>query len=130
MRKIDFINRPLALAEPVPFTVPILMTTSLTLALLMYPWPPPETASYESDPRIAEVDAHLSGVDRLIPAFKQMHPMGAGLPQECAVLTSHDFASIAYGNRLLAARGEAFIAKLDHRHFSYTDSRNPKPIWL
>jgi hypothetical protein len=31
MRKIDFINSPLALAEPVPLTVPILITTSLTL---------------------------------------------------------------------------------------------------
>ena len=31
MRNIAFINRPLALADPVPLTVAILMTTSLTV---------------------------------------------------------------------------------------------------
>jgi hypothetical protein len=32
MRKMDFINKPLALAEPVPLTVAILTTTSFTVA--------------------------------------------------------------------------------------------------
>jgi hypothetical protein len=59
-------------------------------------WPPPERATYETDPRIEKVDKHLDGVDRIIPNFKQMHPMGARLPQECAAITAHDFATMIH----------------------------------
>jgi hypothetical protein len=60
------------------------------------PWPPPERATYETDPRIAQVERHFEGVDKLIPGFKRMHPMGARLPQECVALTAHDFATMIY----------------------------------
>jgi hypothetical protein len=61
---------------------------------VQHPWPPPEAATYETDPRIADVDAHLAGVDRILPDFKKIHPMGARLPQECVALTAHDFATM------------------------------------
>jgi hypothetical protein len=61
-----------------------------------YPLPPPETATYRSDPRIAKVQADLDKVDRLLPDFKSMHPMGAERAQECVAITSHDFASMIY----------------------------------
>jgi hypothetical protein len=60
------------------------------------PCPPPERETYETDPRIAEVDAQLAQTDWLIPDFKKMHPMGARLPQECVAITSHDFASMEF----------------------------------
>ena len=62
----------------------------------MYPAPPPERATFDTDPRIAQVDKHLAGVDRLIPDFKSIHPMGARLPQECVALTAYDFASLQF----------------------------------
>ncbi len=61
-----------------------------------HPVPPPETATYETDPRIAEVDATLEGVDLVLPGFRQMHPMGAQLPQECVRITSSDFRSMIF----------------------------------
>ncbi|MEM1114420.1 MAG: sulfotransferase [Pseudomonadota bacterium] len=61
-----------------------------------YPLPPPETASYDSDPRIAQVDKDLDRVDSLIPEFKTMHPMGAQRAQECVALTSIDLTSMIY----------------------------------
>ena len=61
-----------------------------------HPFPPPETASYRSDPRIAQVDAELARVDRLLPEFRNMHPMGAELPQECVGLFAHDFVSMIF----------------------------------
>jgi hypothetical protein len=61
---------------------------------VQFPWPPPEAATYETDPRIAAVDTHLAGVDRILPDFKKIHPMGARLPQECVALTAHDFATL------------------------------------
>ncbi|MCR9105958.1 MAG: sulfotransferase [Gammaproteobacteria bacterium] len=61
-----------------------------------YPLPPPESASYNTDPRIAKVQADLDRVDTLIPEFKRMHPMGAQRAQECVSLTSHDFTSMIF----------------------------------
>ncbi len=63
---------------------------------VMHPWPPPERATYENDPRIARVEHHFGGVDKLIPGFKSMHPMGAQLPQECVAITQHEFATLLY----------------------------------
>jgi hypothetical protein len=62
------------------------------------PSPPPERATYASDPRIAKSDAQLAGVDKLIPGFRAMHPMGARLAQECVVLTMHSMATPIFHN--------------------------------
>lgn len=58
--------------------------------------PPPERETYETDARIAEVDAKYARTDRLIPDFKKMHPLGALLPQECVMMMAHDFASLYF----------------------------------
>ncbi len=63
---------------------------------VMHPWPPPERATFTTDRRIAKVDQHFSGIDRLLPDFKSIHPMGATLPQECVALTAHDFATMIH----------------------------------
>lgn len=62
------------------------------------PSPPPDLGSHESDPRIARSEAQLAGVDKLIPGFRAMHPMGARLAQECVVLTQHSIASAIFHN--------------------------------
>jgi hypothetical protein len=63
---------------------------------VMWPWPFPEAASYEVDPRIARADRYLAATDQLIPGFKKMHRMGAELPQECCMLMNHDFMSMQF----------------------------------
>lgn len=60
------------------------------------PTPPPETASYASDPRIRECNESLAGTDRLIPGFRKMHRMDAQLPQEDVSMTSLEFTSMLY----------------------------------
>lgn len=60
------------------------------------PFPPPESATYASDPRIAQTNKTLGKTDSLIPDFKRMHPMGAELPQECVRITAMDFASMIF----------------------------------
>ena len=59
-----------------------------------FPCPPPETATFHSDPRICAMDTELAQMDSLIPEFKKMHPQGAELPQECLNMTTHEFKSI------------------------------------
>ncbi|MAT94622.1 MAG: sulfotransferase [Halioglobus sp.] len=61
-----------------------------------YPLPPPQSASYDSDPRIARCQADLDRVDQFIPEFKQMHPMGAQRAQECVAFMSLDITSMIF----------------------------------
>ena len=63
------------------------------------PWPPPETATYETDPRIGEVQASLEAADILIPGFMAMHAMGAQLGQECVRITGGEFRSMIFSTQ-------------------------------
>lgn len=63
---------------------------------VMRPSPPPETASYRSDPRIARSRRDLSCVNVLMPGFSKCHAIEARLPQECIALTDHSFLSYVF----------------------------------
>lgn len=63
------------------------------------PWPPPQTATYDTDPRIAEVDANLANTELLIPGFLGMHDLGARLGQECVRITAGDFRSMIFSTQ-------------------------------
>ena len=80
-----------------------------------YPLPPPETATYRTDPRIARVQADLDRVDWLLPDFKQMHPMGAERAQECVAITSHDFASMIYQTQFEVSTYDRWVLTHDMR---------------
>ncbi len=60
------------------------------------PCPPPETATYDTDPRIDEVEAMYAGTELLIPGFRAMHPLGPRLAQECVRITGGEFASLIF----------------------------------
>jgi hypothetical protein len=106
---------------------------------LAVPYPPPEREHADDDPRIAALDAELSGVDRLMPEFKKMHPMGARLPQECVAITSHEFASMvhqtAYGvpsyARWLQDEADLGPVYAAHRRFlQFLQWRWPAKRWM
>jgi Sulfotransferase family len=99
-----------------------------------HPVPPPETTSFDTDPRIDQVDAVLAGVDLLMPGFRTMHPMGARLAQECVSITASDFRSVifptqyhvpSYG-RWVMYEAEMAPAYRWHRQFlQHLQSRHP-----
>jgi hypothetical protein len=60
------------------------------------PVPAPEPATYDSDPRIAQVQANYDMVDMLIPGFSAFHEVGATLGQECVRITAGDFRSMIF----------------------------------
>lgn len=60
------------------------------------PLPPPEPATYDTDPRIAEVQSRFGMADVLIPGFTDFHPIGALLAQECVRMTAGDFRSMMF----------------------------------
>ena len=103
------------------------------------PMPPPETATYDTDPRIDEVQANLDMADSLIPGFTTFHPMGARLGQECVRITGGDFRSMIFPtqyrvptyNRWLLHEADLAPAYRWHRQYlQHLQSRHPAPQWL
>ena len=105
---------------------------------VMHVHPAPERATYATDPRIAAVEKRLAGVDRLIPGFKAMHPMGAELPQECVALTAHDFASMLFPSTHTVPSYQAWLDQADlrwvyashRRQLQYLQWRCPAERWV
>lgn len=103
------------------------------------PLPPPETATRDADPRIAEVDAVLSMADSLIPGFTSFHPMGARLAQECVRITGGDFRSMifpcqyrvrSYDRWLLHDADLAPAYRWHRQYLQHLQSADPAPQWL
>jgi hypothetical protein len=103
------------------------------------PVPPPETATYDTDPRIEEVDATLAMVDTVLPDFRAMHPMGARLAQECVRITASDFRSMifptqyrvpSYGRWLLHDADMTSAYRWHRRFLQHLQSRHPATRWV
>jgi hypothetical protein len=103
------------------------------------PCPPPEPATFESDPRIAEVQAAIDLVDSLMPGFTAFHPMGARLAQECVRMTGGDFRSMIFVtqyrvpnyNRWLLHEADMAPAYRWHRQYlQHLQARRPARRWL
>ncbi len=60
---------------------------------LMYSCPPPETASYKTDPRIEQVRREITVMAEADAAFPQMHDLAADMPTECIYIFAHEFRS-------------------------------------
>lgn len=53
---------------------------------LLNPSPPPETATYRTDPRIALAHAQVESLNASAPGMRVRHPIDALLPEECGRL--------------------------------------------
>jgi hypothetical protein len=102
------------------------------------PVPPAQTATYDTDPRIDEVQATLDMADSLIPGFTQFHEIGARLGQECVRMTAGDFRSMIFSiqyrvptyNRWLLHEADLAPAYRWHRRYlQHLQSEHPGQ-WL
>lgn len=66
---------------------------------VMFPSPPPQRATYRTDPRIAQCEAIFPAIEAMIPGFKAMHPMGALLSQECVTLMGDTLCTPLFHNQ-------------------------------
>jgi hypothetical protein len=64
-----------------------------------YPSPPPQTATFETDPRIAKTEAGFPPMDVRREKFKAMHPTGAQLSQECVVMMGDTMSTPLFHNQ-------------------------------
>ncbi|MDY0065670.1 MAG: sulfotransferase [Steroidobacteraceae bacterium] len=101
--------------------------------------PPPDRATYETDPRIAICEQHFEQTSRaLIPEFQALHEMGAHLAQECLMLNAFDFKSIIFANQFRIPSYQSWVESSDQtsvyrthkRQLQYMQWRNPRERWV
>lgn len=60
---------------------------------VLFPCPPPEPATYATDPRIDRAHALVTQWNRVVPEFATMHEMGGRIPAECGLIMAGSFIS-------------------------------------
>lgn len=103
------------------------------------PVPAPRTATYDTDPRIAEVQAGFDLVESIIPGFTAFHELGAQLAQEDVRIFTSDFRSMQHSlqfevptyNRWLLHEADMAPAYRWHRRFlQHLQSEHMADRWL
>jgi hypothetical protein len=80
---------------------------------LRSPSPPPDRATYDTDPRIARAARDIRWFLRLAPRFKAIHPVGALLPEECVVILSHSFLSFQFSSTWFVPSYQSWLDQAD-----------------
>jgi hypothetical protein len=83
---------------------------------ITYPSPPPQTATFETDPRIAETEAGFPPMDFRREKFKAMHPMGAELSQECVVIMGDTMCTPLFHNQFRVTSYQDWVDMADFSH--------------
>jgi Sulfotransferase family len=76
-------------------------------------YPPP--AQGETRRRIERTERDLKWFDRLVPAFRPIHPLSAELPQECVAIMSHCFMSQEFDTMFDLPEYELWLEEQDQR---------------
>lgn len=104
-----------------------------------YMSPPPEAATYETDPRIADCEAHLARTaGQLIPEYQAIHEMGAQLAQECLMLNAFDFKTQIFANQFWTPTYQRWVEndsnlsvyRTHKRQLQYMQWKNPRARWV
>jgi hypothetical protein len=81
-----------------------------------YPSPPPQTATFETDPRIAKTEAGFPPMDVRREMFKAMHPTGAQLSQECVVMMGDTMSTPLFHNQFRVPTYQDWVDTADRSH--------------
>jgi Sulfotransferase family len=105
----------------------------------MFPCPPPEQATYRTDPRIAQADLRVKQVNRVTPTMAAMHEWKGDLPQECNVIMAINFIAPAWLTLIAQVSSyAAYIATQDvtlgiryhQRILKLLQWKNPRQRWV
>ena len=79
----------------------------------MYPSPPPETATFRTDPRIEKADREIRIMDEIVPSFPSMHENAGDLPTECIFLLAQEFATDMFSGAFEIPSYSAWMSTTD-----------------
>jgi hypothetical protein len=105
---------------------------------VMFPCPPPEAATHDTDPRIARAEHLLGQWNRVAPTFASMHELGARVPNECKVAMNCTFVSDNLTGIFQVPSYYQWLCSAD-QHYPYAwykrllkllQWRNPRRHWL
>lgn len=105
---------------------------------MMFPYPPPERATYETDPRIERCQNLVTQWGRVTPTYRAMHEMGANIPNECILAYACTFLSeyltalfqVPTYYQYLAASDMTPVYRYYKRMLKMLQWRNPRRHWL
>lgn len=100
--------------------------------------PPPNAASYATDPRRERIHALVTQWSRVVPEFATMHEMGGHIPAECGMLWANTFISDHIAALYQIPSYHAWYANTDltpvyawqRRMLQLLQWRNPRQHWL
>lgn len=103
------------------------------------PIPPPQTATYDTDPRIEASEAASGMLESIVPGFQAIHPSGALRAQECVSITAGDFRSLqwptvfrvpSYARWLLYEADLSSAYRYHHQFLQVLQSEHSSDRWL
>jgi len=77
------------------------------------PFPPPESATYNTDPRIAEADRQIRLWCEIVPEYDQMHELGGAIPVEDVQVMGASFVSDEWMGRHVVPAYAGWYAECD-----------------
>jgi hypothetical protein len=104
-----------------------------------FPSPPPATATFRSDPRIARCEAGFPPLDERREKFKAMHAMGAQLSQECVVMMGDTMCTPLFHNQFRVTRYQdwvdreadwAHVYDFHQQQLQHLQSSHPGERWV
>lgn len=104
----------------------------------MYPCPPPEAATYRTDPRIEKADDITLMQQRITPEFAGMHIIGGDAPRECGRILALTFrttwlntiAQCPSYQRYIAGQDTTAAYVYEKRLMQLLQWKNPRQRWL
>lgn len=104
----------------------------------LQPCPPPEAATYTTDPRIAQAHHLFTQWNRVAPEFASMHEMRGDIPAECGLLMAGTFISDHIASLHQTHSYSALCIEADFRPvYQYHKTilqilqwKNPRKRWL
>lgn len=105
----------------------------------MYPCPPPESATYRTDPRIAMAEKLIQQWNRVTPTMTSVHEFGATVPMEdCEILALNFMSPSWFGCFAQSPAYDAYMYKVDpllplryhQRVLKLLQWKNPREHWV
>lgn len=104
----------------------------------MFPCPPPEKASYLTDPRIERANQLITQWSRVVPTLESMHEFTGDIPTECLQVLAINFTSSwlnIYGqvpsyNQYLARADWVSAFQYHKRVLKLLQWKNPRKQWV